>query len=571
MGKEFPVGTIRDWAQGSVIKAHDPFPPFSSGWIPLKTSVRFNSIGRECDGYASDILSHKLPINGEKFLDHEIDEFGEKIDQKAFFSADNFKQYRGFHNAGYYSFRNEFSKLFMQNDMNLDEAICEAMVEANKDSGGDKDNDKLSREEKKRIREEVRREFKEQERFLTEERALMLLEIVKRTKGQVEEGLDFKDPEKGKVYEEFKKRADNLIDPYELIKEKRRKKFEAVDLIENTFADNWGVRESCKDYITKKFEEYVRKYSTEISRDSLAEQIEQFGVTVDMESDEFYPKIYAKAKEQTYDFLNDFVGKEITITNVNGKNSKRVKVLKGAIPSASGVVLYYEGPYGSKIGLIDRLKDGYIKLSPEYAELGGNFKDLIYLRFIKRYNKAVEGDWALEHLPAIQNLENIILDLPKGHFLTNEELVQITNKNYTGGDSGGYAWYSSNERRINLSADCIERSTTWGVLSNPTEFKSVILHEIGHAVSQKLGRNKYYNYKKFVVEAGWTYQSKELRAGMTATGDKKSIPRSGSNASVSLITEYASKAPEEAFAEYYSFYNLNRQHFDKFFETGDAT
>lgn len=569
MAKEFPVGTIRDWVQGAVIKAHDPYPPFSSGWIPLKTSKRFDSIGRECDGYASSILSHKLPINGEKFLDYEIDQFGEQINQEKFFSADNFKKYQGFNNAGRYAFRNEFSRLFMKNDMDLDEAICEAMIEANKDVGGDKDNDKLSKEDKKNIRERVKREFKSHSEILTEEKALMLLEIVKRTKKQVEEGLDFKDPEQKKVYDQFKEMADKIPESYELIKEKRKKKFEAIDLIENTFQDNWGVRESCKDYIQKKFDDYVRKYSDQISKDSIAEQIEQFGVSIEMEPDKFYSKIYEKAKGTDYSFLERFVGKEINITDSRGRNSRRVKIFK------VGEEFYYKETdntddiYGGDVNLISRLQSGYIKLAPEYNELGDSFKDLIYLRFLKKYNKSVEGDWTLEHLPAIQNLENIINELPEGHFLTNEHLNLITNKTYKGGNSGGYAWYSEYESRINLSADCVERSTVWGVLSNPTEFKSVVLHEIGHAVDAKLNKDHYYNRKRFVVDCGWTYQSPALRAGMTATGDQKSIPRTGSNASISLITDYSSKSPSEAFAEYYSFYNLNKKRFDKFFETGD--
>lgn len=572
-----PVGTIRSWSQGDMIKAHNPFPPFSSGWIPLKTSTKFNGLGNDCDGYAKDILLHKLPINGEKFLDHMIDEFGESIGKSKFFNADNFKKYEGYHNAGRYAFRNEFSKLFMQNDMDLDEAICEAMVKENEDIGGDKDNDKLNKEEKKGIRDRVKFDFKNSERVLTEEKARTLLEVVKRTKTQVEEGLDFKDPAKKLIYEDFKKQADNLIGPYELISIKRKKKFEAVDLIETHFQDNWGVRESCKDYIQKNFDEYVRMYADQISKDSLEEQLRLYGVTMNMEPDEFYSKIYKKASKQNWDFLENFVGKEITIIG-NGihKTSRRVKVFKKKVMAVEdNEVTHYDIYFSDRTitggrDLIRALNNKEIILSPEYNEMASGFKDLIYLRFMKRYNKSVEGEWMLEHLPAIHNLENIIVDLPKGHFLTNDKLKLITNKNYKGGSNGAYAYYSSGEERINLSADLIDRSTTWGVLSNPTEFKSVMLHEIGHSVSQKLGRSKYYDYKKFVVEAGWSYQSKELRARMTATGDEKDIPRSGSNASVSLITKYASKAPEEAFAEYYSFYNLNREHFDKFFETGDT-
>jgi hypothetical protein len=572
MAREMPVGTIRDWAQGPVIKAHEPIPPFSSGWIPLKTNLRLERIGKDCDSYARDILSHKMPINGEKFLDHEINEFGIEDGNEKFFNADNFKKYEGFHGSGRYAFRNEFSRLFMKSDMDLDEEIMRAYQEENYRKGGTRDDDKLTSQEKRQIREEVKRNFKESDSVITVEKAEKILEVVKRTRNQVEEGLDFKDEGKKKAYEEFRKVADNLIDPYELIKVKREKKFGALEIIEQHFQDNWGVRESCKDYIQKKFDEYVRKYSNEISRDSLQEQIDEFGVNIEMEPQEFYSKIYDKAKGSSYDFLEKFVGKEITVINY-GK-SMRVKLSKKYIKAildneVSGEKLIYTTSQGVEGDLIENLERGHLKLSPEYNELNNNFKDLIYLRFVKKYGKSVEGDWNLEHLPAIQNLEYIINELPKGHFLTNDHLNLITNKTYKGGSNGGYAWYSPSESRINLSADCVERSTVWGVLSNPTEFKSVMLHEIGHAVDEKLERDRYYNRKKFVVDCGWTYQSPELRAGKTATGDDKDIPRTGSNSSITLITDYSKKSPSEAFAEYYSFYNLNKHNFDKFFETGD--
>jgi hypothetical protein len=565
MPREFPVGTIRHWESGDVIKAHNPTPPYSGGWITLKTSSKFDGIGRECDMHARDVLNYKEPINGELCLDHEIDTFGER-EGGQFFSKDNFKQYEGFYGAGRYSFRNEFSRLFMKNDMALQEAIHQAYVSTNEDHGGDKDHDVLSAEDKKQIRDVVKSQFKSTPTVITEEKALQLLAIVKRTQKQVEEGLDFKDPALQKVYDDFKKVADSLPETYELMSKKRVQKFEAVDSIETHFADNWGVRESCKNYIQKRFDEYVKKYADRISKDSLEEQIAQFGVSMDMPPDEFYSKIYVKAANQSYDYLEKYAGKEITLLNYG--TPMRVKVFWGEQDYKK--VLLFERPGDKKhMDLINWLNGQSYKLSPEYDEMNNGFKDLIYLRFIKKYGKTVEGDWALEHLPAIHNLENLINELPAGHFKTNEWLSMITNQDYNGGDRGGYAWYSAAENRINLSAKCVERSTIWGVLKNPTEFKSTLLHEIGHAVDKKIGGNQFYNYKKFVVDCGWTYASPELRAGMSATGEAKSIPRSGSNASTRLISNYASKSPSEAFAEYYSFYNLNKQAFDKFFETHD--
>lgn len=501
MPKVYPIGTIREWQNGTVIKAHPPMDPFSSGWILLKTSPELEQIGRNCDSVARGIKGYDLPINGEKFLDHEIDEYTDENGEKIF-TADSFKQYEGFYGAGRYAFRNEFSRLFMENDMRLKEDINSSLVQANEAKGGDRKTMVLTDEEKKEIRDRIKAEFRESDNRFTVEKANQLYEIVKRVKAQLEEGVDFKDPERKAAYEAFIAAADTLPAEYDKIKVKRELKNRMMEIIEEKFSDNWGVRESCKDYMNKRFQEYVRKYADQISKDALDEQIERFGVTIDMEPDEFYQRIYDKVDEE--------LGKD-----------------------------------------------------------DGSFKDLIYLRFMKRYNKAVEGDWALEHLPALHNLENAILELPEGHFLTNDMVNLITNKSYKGGSHGGYAWYDWSDRRINFSANCIDKGTVFGVLANPNEFRATLFHEIGHAVSKKLGRENFYDYRKFVVECGWTYQSPELRDSMTATGGDMDIPRTGSNGNIKLITPYAHKSPEEAFAEYYSFYNLQKENIDKFLDTGN--
>lgn len=501
MPKTYPVGTIREWQSGWVIKAHDPMQPFSGGWIPLKTSPQLEEIGINCDHLASSIKNYKLPINGEKFLDHEINEFRDDNGKKIF-TADSFKKYEGFYGAGRYAFRNEFSRLFMQNDMQLKEEINSALVRANIEKGGDRKTCALTEEEKSKIRDSVKSTFKELNNPFTVDSANKLYGIVKRVKDQLEEGFDFKDASQKAVYEEFVNAADSIPIVYDKIKVKRELKNRMVSIIDEKFSNNWGVCESCKDYINKKFDEYVKKYSDQISKDTVDEQMERFGVTIDMEPNEFYQRIYDK-------------------------------------------------------------------IDVEIDKDDGSFKDLVYLRFLKKYGKSVDGNWSLNNLPALQNLENIILELPEGHFLKNDKIMLITNKDYSGGDSRGYAWYDSFDKRINLSSDCIKKGSVFGVLKDPDEFRATLFHEIGHSVSEKLGRNNFYDYRKFAVECGWTYQSPELRAGMTATGGDKDIPRTGSNGNIRLITSYAHKSPEEAFAEYYSFYNLQKQDIDKFLDTGN--
>jgi len=501
MPKEYPIGTIREWQKGRVIKAHKPMDPFSSGWILLKTSPRLQEIGQQCDALAREILKYKIPINGEKFLDHEIDEYTD-ADGNKIFTADLFKQYEGFYGAGRYSFRNEFSRQYMEDEMRLKEEISAALVQANKEKGGDSKRIVLTDEERNEIKKRVIAEHKECANPFTVEHAQKLYEIVRRVKAQLEEGVDFKDPKKKEIYQKFISAADSIPMLYDKIKIKRALKNSMIEMIEDAFSDNWGVRESCKDYINNKFQEYVRKYAEQISKDALDEQMERFGVTIDMEPDEFYKRIYDKIDE-------------------------------------------------------------------ELDSDDGSFKDLIYLRFLKKYGKVVDGNWSLEHLPALHNLEKTILELPEGHFLKNDMVTLITNRTYKGGDRGGYAWYDGADRRINFSANCVEKGSVFGVLKDPDEFRSVLFHEIGHAVSKKLGRQEFYDYRKFVVECGWTYQSPELRSNMTATAGDKPIPRTGSNSNIKLITLYATTSPEEAFAEYYSFYNLHKNEIDKFLDTGN--
>jgi hypothetical protein len=502
MAKAFPQGTIRQWQQGAVIKAHDPMPPFSSGWIPLKTSSQLEAVGATCDRLAGQILNYKDPIKGDKFLDHEIDEYTDVNGQKIFRSGD-FKVYMGYYGAGRYGFRNEFSRKFMSNEMALDEKIYEEMVKANEDAGGDKNIDKLSSQQKKAIRQWVKDSWKVEREPFSPEDALKLKGIIDRTLTQLQEGLNFKDPEKLKAYQEFKAIADSLPMDYQRLKIKREQKNAAIEKLNIDFDDNWGIRESQKDYINNKFNEFVKKYQDRIKDDDLQDQLDEFGVTIDMPTEEFYDRIFEKI---------DFESTE---------------------------------------------------------DIG--FKELIYLRFQTKFGKTVEGDWDKHHLPALRNMEMSINELPSGHFLTNDYLTLITNVNYNGGSHGGYAWYDAGDQRINFSSNALRRGTVFGVLSNPTEFKSVLNHEIGHAVSKKLGRAGSYDYRKFVVECGWTYTSQELRAGATATGDDEDIPRTGSNSHVKLITDYSKKSPEEAFAEYYSFYSQNKADIDNWLNTSDRS
>lgn len=520
MAKRMPVGTIRDWEAGTFIKAHDGCV-FHNGWIPLSTSKVLEDIGRDCDIIANSMRFYKLPINGEKFLDHEIGEFmknpGEEFGK---YTPDDFKQYEGFAGAGRYSFRNEFSRRFMKPKLDIAEAINEALLKANDEKGGSYNDDRLTIEEKAEIRSRVRFDIKAnadqsgdheagndsstaQKGIFTVAEAEELAGIVKRTNRQLKQGLNFEGDQKV-IYEAATETGNSIPLEYERIAVKRKQRDEAIETINNAFSDNWGVKESFKFWIEEKYSEYIKKYKERIKKDEASEQESVFGVTLDEDPKTFYPKVFAK------------------------------------------------------------MSKGDLKDYP--------FQELINLRFETKYDKQLSGNWAPEMLPAIEQIEHILIDTPSGHALTNTELKNITQEDYNGGDHGGYAWYNSGLRRINLSKNLVEGATGgWSRLGRLNEFQSVLAHEIGHAVSNKFGREGNLKYKEFVVACGWSYEQQELRRGMTATGSQKDIRREGSMSHLKLLTNYSHKSPEEAFAEYYSIYHNNRGNIDHWLNTGDTS
>lgn len=512
MAKKMPVGTIRSWESGEVIKAHDG-SIYHNGWISLSTSNTLDAIGKSCDMLANSMLHEKLPINGEAFLDHEIGEFEKRPGQEfGKYTPDDFKKYEGYAGAGRYAFRNEFSRRYMKPKLDVAEEINNRLLAANEKKGQElgKNADQiysdnfLTQEEKDDIRAKVRAEYRADDSYFTPKEAEELAAIVKRTKKQLDAGLNFEGEQK-KVYDEATAVGASLPGEYQRLGVKRKQRDAAMDAVNQAFADNWGVRESFKLYIEEQYSAYIKKYRDQIRQDEAKEQESVFGVALDEDPTTFYPKLYAKL--QTVRDPNKFL-----------------------------------------------------------------FNELISLRFEVKYDKQLSGQWDYKMLPAVEQIEQLMMNLPPGHFLTNTALKQVTQENYNGGDSGGYAWYSPMGRRINLSKEVVTGSNgIWSRLSHLNEFQSTMTHEVGHAVSQKFGREHNIKYKEFVVACGWSYQQEELRRGMTATGSQKDLPREGSMSHLKLLTDYAQKSPEEAFAEHYSIYHNNREQIDHWLNTGDSS
>ena len=559
MAKKMPVGTIRSWQSGDVIKAHDN-SIFSNGWLPLSTSEQLEEIGRSCDQMANRMINQKLPINGEKFLDHEITEF-KKPEGKEFgpYVPDDFKQYGGFYGAAKYSFRNEFSKRYMNPKIKLAELINSTLLERNEDKARELNKHSsqfneihLTDEEIDTIKKTVKRNFNNSaHKPMDVSEANDLKGVVERTYNQLLKGLNFEGTEK-EVYNAAKQVADSLPMEYERLGIKREAREKAIAAINAQFSDNWGLRESFKSYIDDKYSDYIRKYKNQIYKDEAASQEKLFGIKLDADPDKFYPKLYEKVGE---DILAQ---KSIKWSDIRNNYKGRVVFLENGKKFEIG-----------KDSLLDDNDESQIReqlFPPKYP-----YKELIQLRFEVKYGKVIEGNWPVNTLMAIHNIENIMNGLPDGHFLTNKNISLITNTTYRGGENGGYAWYASKEKRINLSEDCVSSVQMYGKLSNPEEFNCVMAHEIGHAVSDKFGRDGNLLYKQFVVACGWSYQQKPIKEGKQATGSDEDIKREGSNQDIRLITQYAQKSPEEAFAEYYSFYYNNKKLIDHWLESGNDT
>ena len=656
MGREMmPIGTIRHWANGDVIKG-SPNSLMHSGWIPLQTSEVLEEIGRDCDRKANSMIHKKTPISGELFLDREINEF-EKDDQGNHpFNPNDFKQYKGFYGAGSYSFRNEFSKRYMADKIKLHDDIHSAWLTANAVAGGynigDNKKDVLSSEEKKSIRRRIERDFKYNEKLFTADDARNLQGIVSRTYAQLMAGVTFPDDSKEKeVYDNAIKVADSFPIKYERIGVKRALKEKTLAEVNDTFKDNWGVRESVKRLLEDKYGEYVRKFKKQISDDEAKDQEATFGVKLDDEPEVFYKALFKKVKADKEKLseidLNKYVGQEFDLSGYDSKNSK--VILKYQKPNESGIAYWtgkfedYEGKQIMLNGkLVEFVKDANGKLyliqvggiedsyqisinednrgliirsinhqfhnktggfyvepesdkthrSEEEYKLGLDqhyitgenkhdeitkrimsqiqskeqtypFQELIYLRFETLYNKQLAGDWNIDMLPVIYNIEKFMNSLPAGHFKTNQDVTVVSHKDF--GSAQGYAFYSEDAREISFSKDAANAFQIWGDLKGEQEFNSTCSHEIGHAVSRKFRISSNLDYKKFVVACGWSYQMLKL-SGEHATGNDKDIYRNGTYSMSSLLTDYAHKAPEEAFAEYYSIYANNREAIDKWLD-----
>ena len=193
-----------------------------------------------------------------------------------------------------------------------------------------------------------------------------------------------------------------------------------------------------------------------------------------------------------------------------------------------------------------------------------DFKPLLQMRFNSKYQKNLSGDWNPSNIKSLATIENVIDQLPQGHIKTNNALKEFM---YDSDYNKSYAFYNSDLKRIQFSNDCLRSTSKQTKMDGSSHFKCTVVHEIGHAVSQKLKRHQSIEYRNFANECGWSY--KEEKTFDHSTGSDIRIPRTGKNSYIQLITDYAHQAPEEAFAEYYSFYHVNKPIIDSWLSMGN--
>lgn len=299
------------------------------------------------------------------------------------------------------------------------------------------------------------------------------------------------------------------------------------------FKDNFIINTALTLSLKENFDEFLKNYHDQIIKDEGIRVVEEAGTKIDSSPHEFYKKIIKQLEKN--------------------KDS------------------------------IDYTQNSFItKYEKEIIELAINAA--LELRYEKALGLKLEHDstliWNEDNIPALQNFELFATEVPIGHIINNPYLKTIVNKDYEGKYGGdGYAFYAVDKKSINFSKRALDSSRMRGNLKVADEFNSVLAHESGHAVAEKLREIKNLDFKMFAKWCGWDWRifklEQKTKTGRILVHNEKAslgdpdVPRTGTNKHVHLLTKYSYKSPNEAFAEYYSFYYLNKDKLDKWLETGN--
>lgn len=573
--RKCPTGTVRHWAnEQTVIKAHDN-SIYDAGWMNLPTmpSYLVEQL-RELDQLGKEIGKVKDPVDGILWLDKEINDF-EPSSGSSYTPAD-FKQYSGWYGIEGYSFTSEFSKRYSADKIQLNSQINDAILEANEAKGRREGKNYdvllLTKEEIKVIRDRIRYDFKYTGKVFDSNDIGELKTILKKVNKYLQQGENFEDEEQKRIYLKNREKRNHFADEYSRLKIKRQEKDEMLEEIDNTFQDNWGIRESFRKQMEKTYQDYISKYIDQIKIDEVKDFEEKIQCPINAPIEKFYDAVNSAEGIYTHVNVEDYIGKKIpsSYSKYDEVTLVRVDILKYPPGRKRPIIRDEDGDETSYSYSSTAYEDLKKKLqSRESTDLGLIFQ----LRFNELYKKDLEGDWDIESIDSLHILEKIIHYLPKGHCLTNHHFRKLQkDNNYS--DSTSYAHYMSGEDAIFLSSKALSETDMFsGGLHDGNEFVAVLIHEIGHAVSDKFSRAYKTKYRDFSRACGWgwDYLDKKDPNSYSATGDAKDIKKTGVNSNIDLISDYASKSPEEAFAEYYSFYAQYKDNINKFLDHNDTS
>lgn len=483
----FPIGTVRSWAIGDVVKKDD------TTWLPIEISDNYYYISEDIGKLANSIFYQKDPIDGKLVVEYLLKQHlsKEEIRRGNFmvFSRGNFIRY---------SINTGLQQHY----------VAYKYLEEN---------------EEVLISSERLNEMKRQFEFMNEQM---------RTKG----GLS----------EEDKKMFDGMMEQLDEIP----KEYVPLQLTLNKIRDikklslKWRNNLIILTAFAIKTEDVLKKYKDNFRKQIIKDEGERLilgaGLSIDSPTDEFYPKL-----------LNYCIKLE----------ELEIQKIDKEVEEAYTKTL-------AKLEPIDKeeQKSEYNKDIQEFINASFGF------RFDRVLGLALKGDklWDEFNTPALMNFERMALLLPKGHIINNSKLEVLENHSYIGarGHTDGYAYYSEKDRKVSLSDALLNQAEFSGNLKNPDEFNSVISHEVGHSVAVKLRELNNIEFKKFVYLCGWDYRQSRTENFFNTAGSKP-IKRLGSKNDIPLLTKYSSQSPNECFAEYYSFYYLNKEKIDKWLETGN--
>lgn len=581
--KKAPVGTQSYWESSNqtFVKTHDNtiFDDIQSPWLPLPNIPKiFQLAFQDLDSIGSKIIAYKDPVEGDLWLEKEFSKFETSTGKK--FTAAQFKQYAKFSKVAMYSFKSELTKRLIGEKIDLNAKIAHELVEVNEAKkaemlrNGEKLPEKkilLTKEEIERLKKQVKEEFKyDESQKLTIQDVREIQTVLERVHGYLKQGENFEGEQK-KVYERCKTILANiLVGPYQKISLVRAEYKEAIGLMREHFGDNWGIRESYRKKLEEAFAGYISKYRKNIEADELENFQKMLGVSLYAPTKEFYSALRASELFKPIN-IKDYIGK--TIPNPGSKYDdctlvKYNEETEQALirDSFGGVDAFSISPLSLQRLISQRESDTDISIP-------------LKIRFDANFNKSLEGEFNETDIGLLETFENLANYLPKGHIISNRVFEKLRKESYFSSDNS-YAHYSQNKREMFLSDKAVTSSNSACDLESGEELASVLIHETGHAVSNKLGRRVSQAYRKFVVECGWTWEQfqhvdekREIDKSNNyiATGDDPDIKRFGSKSDVPLITDYAGKSPEEAFAEYYSFYTQHKKAIDEYLRTNNPS